>query len=79
MNLDSICSALCPIDRVSNASRNLPKVMRSFGWNPKDEEVKDMVNVIDQVDYSYIFCTICLKNDTRCVIDNQKYYLQGGF
>ena len=23
--------------------------MRSFGWNPKDEEVKDMVNVIDQV------------------------------
>ena len=29
--------------------------MRSFGWNPKDEEVKDMVNVIDQVDYSFIF------------------------
>ena len=28
---------------------HFPKVMRSFGWNPKDEEVKDMVNVIDQV------------------------------
>ena len=31
----------------------LVKVMRSFGWNPKDEEVKDMVNVIDQVCYSH--------------------------
>jgi calmodulin len=24
------------------------QVMRSFGWSPKDEELKDMVNVIDQ-------------------------------
>ena len=23
--------------------------MRTFGWSPSDEELKDMVNVIDQV------------------------------
>ena len=26
------------------------KVMRTFGWDPSDEDLKDMVNVIDQVD-----------------------------
>ena len=40
-------------DWVSNASRLLWKVMRSFGWTPRDEEVKDMVNVIDQVVNTY--------------------------
>ena len=25
------------------------QVMRTFGWTPTDEELKDMVNVIDQV------------------------------
>ena len=24
--------------------------MRTFGWDPSDEDLKDMVNVIDQVD-----------------------------
>ena len=26
------------------------EVMRTFGWTPTDEELKDMVNVIDQVE-----------------------------
>ena len=26
----------------------VPKVMRTFGWKPTEEELKDMVNVIDQ-------------------------------
>ena len=28
---------------------SLNQVMTSFGWSPSEEELKDMVNVIDQV------------------------------
>ena len=28
--------------------------MRTFGWSPTDEELKEMVNVIDQVDFLFI-------------------------
>ena len=29
------------------------QVMRTFGWTPSDEELKDMVSVIDQVQYHH--------------------------
>ena len=32
--------------------------MRTFGWTPSDEELKDMVNVIDQVSYQKYHCVI---------------------
>ena len=38
-----------------NVDRDLmffPQVMRTFGWSPTEEELKDLVNVIDQVSLS---------------------------
>ena len=34
--------------------------MRTFGWTPSDEELKDMVNVIDQVWYQLQSCVIIM-------------------
>ena len=34
--------------------------MRTFGWAPTDEELKDLVNVIDQVSRSIAFIQIYL-------------------
>ena len=46
--------------------------MRTFGWDPSDEDLKDMVNVIDQVDttlyllhinlylHQFVFLSICI-------------------
>ena len=33
----------------------LSQVMRTFGWSPTEEELKEMVNVIDQVDLLSLF------------------------
>ena len=43
-SLHQYCTYLKPPDNF------FQKVMRTFGWDPSDEDLKDMVNVIDQVD-----------------------------
>ena len=46
--------------------------MRTFGWDPSDEDLKDMVNVIDQVDITLYLLHINLYlylNDMVNVID----------
>ena len=48
------------------------KVMRTFGWDPSDEDLKDMVNVIDQVNITLYLQHINLYlylNDMVNVID----------
>ena len=36
------------------------EVMRTFGWTPTDEELKDMVNVIDQVEMQKMYLPLSL-------------------
>ena len=59
--------------------------MRTFGWDPSEEDLKDMVNVIDQVDitlywlhiklylcqFQFVIVSICI-----CTCINLHLYLK---
>ena len=48
--------------------------MRTFGWSPSEEELKDLVNVIDQVGEMYFF--MCAVDGMRVGNPNLDFKLE---